>query len=46
MGFTELSARCDKVVQAARAGELDGIEGLGAEALACYRDVRAGIAAL
>ena len=27
-------------------GELDGIEGLGAEALACYRDVRAGIAAL
>lgn len=46
LGFTELSARCDKVVQAARAGELDGIEGLGAEALACYRDVRAGIAAL
>ena len=42
MPFTAWAARS----MAARAGELDGIEGLGAEALACYRDVRAGITAL
>ena len=41
MGFTELSARCDKVVQAARAGELDGIEGLGAELEGLVADTHA-----
>ena len=42
----ELSARCNEVVQAVRAGKTEGLEGLVDAAVRCYRTVRAGIASL
>ena len=46
LGLMELSARCNEVVQAVRAGKTEGLEGLVDAAVRCYRTVRAGIASL
>ena len=46
LGLMELSARCNEVMQAVRAGKTEGLEGLVDAAVRCYRTVRAGIASL
>lgn len=46
LGLVELSARCNDVVQAARSGQTEGIEGLADRAVECFCTVSTAIAAL
>lgn len=46
LGLMELSARCNDVVQAVRAQQLDGLDALVTVATERYRTARDGIAAL